>query len=328
MTKSPTSIRANLNTQNNTPCHNTFEICNQLEVMRNQEETTYACSDYMKDTTPSNTMIDQTCREKMYKWGFQLIGYTQFSQKTLFMAMSYLDRFLSSGSKVAENAIHNRPEYQLATMTSLYLAIKINERVELTIPTLIRITKDKRSPEQFAKMEKDILQALNWRLNGPTTLCFLEHFFELIPPEMSISNTVLRTLFSLSKLYAGLTHNDYYFVPMKPSDVAVCCISIAMQRIPSCLFNRSDRLHFFSLISLDANIDLNSLGIKKGRKQLERIVKKLPPCQSNLSQSSMQQCNKGTANESSSFFKSTSVSQRTSPVCVSREEIAGVQTVG
>ena len=120
---------------------------------------------------------------------------------------------------------------------------------------------------------------------------------------MSMSDTVLKTLFSYFKLYAGFTLNDYYyFVPMKPSTIVVCCVSIAMQRIPLCLFNRSDRIYFFSLTSSDAKIDFNSLD--KGQKRLESIVKKL-----HIQNESI--CNPTV--ESGSLFKYTSMSQRIFP---------------
>jgi len=324
MTISPTSICANLNTQENTDHKNLFVICNRLKVMRNQEETTYSCSDYLNETAPSDKMIDQICRDKMCNWISQLVNFTQIKEKTVYMSMMYLDRFLSSGSKPAVNSIHNREDYQLATMTSLYLASKLHDPIKFSIPMFIHICNDTRSPDQFTKMENDVLEALNWRLNGPTTLCFLEHFFDIIPPEMfststlSTRRTVLKTLFGFSKLYAKQTTNDYYFVPMKPSTVAICCISVALQRIPPFLFDKSDQEALFYLISSHANIDLKSLDVKKGSKRLKNIVMNIPENESESIKPPIQQWKKGTNDSSSSSFKSTSTVNNSSPVCVSQ----------
>merc|ERR1712176_1471455 len=222
--------------------------------------------------------------------------------------------------------IHNREEYQLATMTSLYLAIKLHEPIKLNIPTYIHVCNDTRSPDQFSKMENDILNVLNWRLNGPTTICFLEHFFDIIPPKIFSSSTLstghsgLETLLTLSKIYAKLTLNDYYFAPLKPSVTALCCISIAMQRIPPCLFNKSDQEGFYSVLSSQTNIDLNCLDVRDGTKQLESLLMKLPEYQSELSLLPTQQSMKDTKVDSSSSIKSTIILQNSSPVCVSRDE--------
>jgi len=312
--------------ENDTPNKNQFKVCNPLEVMQNQEKTTYSCSDYLNETTPSGKMIDQTCRDKMTNWCFELVDFLQLSQRTVFMAMSYLDRYLSSGSKVAVNSIHNREEYQLATMTSLYLAIKLHEPIKLNIPTYIHVCNDTRSPDQYTTMENNILNVLNWRLNGPTTFCFLEHFFDSIPSTIFSNSTLstghsgLETLLTLSKLYAKLTLNDYYFALVKPSVTALCCISIAMQRIPPCLFNKSDQEAFFSVLSSQINIDLNCLDVREGTKQLENLVMRLPENESELSLLPTQQSMKDTKVDSSSSIKSTNVLQNSSPVCVSRDE--------
>merc|ERR1712130_113537 len=106
------------------------ETCDRLEVMRNQEETTYLRSDYLKETkkslSPDDEMIDQSCRKKMLNWYFQVVKHYNFHRSTVTIAMAYLDQFLSSGK--ATKAIQSRKEYRLAAMTALYLAIKLFEQ--------------------------------------------------------------------------------------------------------------------------------------------------------------------------------------------------------
>merc|ERR1712207_99306 len=102
-------------------------------------------------------------------------------------------------------------------------------------------------------MEQEILSALQWHLNGPTVLCFIEHFADLIPhiiPHHSSSNDeTWMTLMNIAKLYAELTLPDVRYIPMKPSTIAIACLSIAMKRIPADLINETDRRTFFVSIS-------------------------------------------------------------------------------
>merc|ERR1712038_1960833 len=103
--------------------------------MRRQEDTAYLCTDYLKETT-SPKMIDRQCRSKMLKWCLQVADCGLCQRETVVVSMSYLDRFLSSGTPRAMDAIKTRQTYQLASITTLYMGIKLFEPIELDIAGL------------------------------------------------------------------------------------------------------------------------------------------------------------------------------------------------
>jgi len=253
-----------------------LEACDRLEVMRNQEESTYSRSDYLKETKKKSSpdeMIDQSCRRKILNWYFQVVGHYHFHRSTVSMAMAYLDQYLSSGK--ATHAIKSRKEYRLAAMTALYLAIKLFEQIEMNASVFATMTRNAYSPEEFARMENEMLFALNWRLNGPPALNFIEHFFALFPNVKSRNDEAWETLLNYSRHYAELTLGDYYYAVLKPSTVAICCISTALKQIPTLL--RQSGRNIFLKISLISNIDLSSCQIKAGEKRLMRLLQESSP---------------------------------------------------
>ena len=246
-----------------------IDVSDRLKAMRRQEETTYFCIDYLKETK-SPKMIDELCRTKMLAWCLQGANFG-IRRDTVVISMSYLDRFLSSGTPRAMNTIKNRKEYKLASMTTLYMAIKLFEPFELQAADLAMLSKNSFAAIDFFQMEFDILSALDWHVHGPTVLSFIEHFFAVIPKTSTCNDTAWRLLLHKSKQYTELTLGDYYFVTQKPSNVAVAIISNSLRYISPNIINAADRLSFFSQIAAASKIDFNSQEISLSRKRLASI---------------------------------------------------------
>lgn len=162
------------------------EIQDRLNAMRNQEDSTYACNDYLARPKKSQQQqqgvdtIDHICRFKMTEWCYTVIDYINFHRETVSVAMNCLDRFLASGCPRAEQVISSRREYQLASMTTLFMAIKINEPVVVDIALMTELSKGVYNQSDFKKMETDILFGLNWYVNGPTAQNFALHLLTLM----------------------------------------------------------------------------------------------------------------------------------------------------
>jgi len=244
------------------------EISDRIQVMRKQEDTVYFCIDYLKkEICPQ--MIDKLCRSKMLKWCFQVADCGLCQRETVVVAISYLDRFLSSGMPRAIDVIKTRSEYQLASMTTLYMAIKLMEQVEIDTADLVTLCGNSFTAKDFAQMEYDILSALNWRVHGPTIISFLEHFFALIPTATSIqNNTTWRKVVQISKQYTELILGDFYFVTEKPSTCAIAIISNSLKHIPYDLLNKTD---FLSQIMSVSKIDLGLQEIILATKRVASI---------------------------------------------------------
>jgi len=272
----PTSIEKDV--ENKTSTYNTM-LVEQLEVMRRQEDTTYFCTDYLEENICPQ-MIDELCRSKMLKWCFQVADCGLCQRETVVVAISYLDRFLSSGTPRAMDVIKTRKTYQLASITTLYMAIKLFEPFELDIAGLVIFCKKAFTIKDFAQMENDILSALNWRVHGPTVISFLEHFFALIPTTSTQNITAWQGLIRISKQYTVLTSDDFFFVTQKPSTCAIAIISNSLKHIPHDLLNTSERLDFFLQIANASKIDIQSQEIVLATKRLASIPNKISDVQS------------------------------------------------
>lgn len=255
---------------------NLTEVKDRVCVMRRQEDVSYKCSDYLKSYKPVNDIgIDQLCRLKMTNWCFNVIDFIQFRRETVCIAMSYLDRFLCTYSPRAKQVINTRKEYQLAAMTTLFMAIKINEPLTVDTSFLVDLSKGLYSHHDFQKMETDILFALDWKLNGPTAQAFTVHLLTLIQKDLPFNDMdrscqdELHEILELATHQIELSLGNYELMTQKSSVVAIASIWNSVDHLTSHTFSHDS--FYDSLTTLASNIGTSIEDVTSTRQSLEKI---------------------------------------------------------
>jgi len=249
------------------------EIKDRLHVMRRQEETTYSCSDYLSiiatvkgcntfsPVSPSSSVpnqdktalpIDEACRMKMSQWCFQVVDFAKFRRETVSIAMNLLDRFLCSHpfNDAARKAMNCRKAYQLASMTTLYMAIKVFEPITMEVAVFAQLSRGCYTRDEFISMEQSILSGLNWRMNGPTTMNFIELYLSALAENTSTMQKniakIVPILWTRSKYQSELACLDYEFVSRRPSDIALAAIINSIRHVPTTIFSEMERSAYLS----------------------------------------------------------------------------------
>uniref|UniRef100_A0A7R9W751 Cyclin N-terminal domain-containing protein n=1 Tax=Pseudictyota dubia TaxID=2749911 RepID=A0A7R9W751_9STRA len=209
----------------------------------------------------------------MAEWFYQLVDFCRVDRDNVAVAVSYLDRFLGaaarSGNARARRCLADRREYQLCAMTCLYLAVNLAETKEMDTALLVELSHGKYSKSDFVTMAEDVTWGLGWRLNGPTSMAFVNHLLGVLPEEGQHKSlhhlhdrhflpaccrraALVReeaTLHELCRTQAELAVSDYRLASCRPSDVATAAVRNAMEHV------RPDDLLAF-LKSMDA-LDIN-----------------------------------------------------------------------
>lgn len=202
------------------------DFSDRYKALSNQE-CFYQCKDYLKlrkDVTLEQS-VDETCRYTMTNWCYQVLDYCNASEETASVAMSYVDRFLST--KQGSFVLNDKRWFQLLVMSSLQLAIKVQESKKLGVDILSELSRGMFSAEDITLMEKALLSALSWRLCSATPYVFLDIFLELLPTSMS--NSTKQSLRNLSKKQIYLALPDYSFALKKSSDIAYAVLLNSME---------------------------------------------------------------------------------------------------
>eukprot|EP01082_Thalassiosira_pseudonana_P001056 g1006.t1 g1006 contig10:1168607-1168978(+) len=79
----------------------------------------------------STATVNNSDRTKMCSWSYEIPTFFKTSPATASQPMAYLDTFMASSRPTAEEASRARVEFQLVAWTTLFLSIKLFERLNI-----------------------------------------------------------------------------------------------------------------------------------------------------------------------------------------------------
>mmetsp|Transcript_9376 Transcript_9376/g.13960 ORF Transcript_9376/g.13960 Transcript_9376/m.13960 type:complete len:252 (-) Transcript_9376:12-767(-) len=228
------------------------DLDDRFAAIRHQESVIYICQDYLssefqakqaaEDTnnnglcqftsglgtgssvsSSTRTGINECWREKICEWSYQVIDHFDFNREIVSISLSYLDRYLSTRPV-------NRKTFQLAAMTSLYLAIKLYEPSNLMMSSFIELSRGYFSTEHIVAMEEAILRALSWHVHPPTALTAVKHFMLLLP-EDACHMSIFHEIKELSRFLTELSVCDYFFVKQKATTIGLAALLSSIELI-------------------------------------------------------------------------------------------------
>ncbi|KAG0543570.1 hypothetical protein BDA96_02G201500 [Sorghum bicolor] len=171
--------------------------------------------------------IDPAARAESVAWILKVQEYYGFLPLTAYLAVNYMDRFLS---------LHRLPEedgwaMQLLAVTCLSLAAKMEETL---VPSLLDLQVEGTSrydfdPGTVGRMELIVLTALNWRLRSVTPFTFIDFFACKVDP----GGRHTRCLIARATQVILAAMHDIEFLDHCPSSMAAAAVLCATGETPS-----------------------------------------------------------------------------------------------
>jgi len=206
-------------------CNN--DIIERIESLK-QLEKKYICIDYLNETQ-GRIVINRECRARMVEWCYQTIDFFKLSRDTVHVAISCLDRFLST--QQGASYLLDARLYQLACIASLYIAVKVYEPVELHVSLLVQLCRGSYTAEQILETEQQVLTTLEWAVHPPSAKAFLQLFLALLPRSIGVETK--RDILDLACYQIEMAVADYDLgVLLKPSATAVASLLNAFSFCP------------------------------------------------------------------------------------------------
>ncbi|EEE58556.1 putative cyclin-F3-2 isoform X1 [Oryza sativa Japonica Group] len=155
-------------------------------------------------------------RGKLVNWMEELVYGFNLWDNILYLAVSYVDRFLSRN-------VVNRERLQLLGTSALFVASKYEDRCHPSARFFSSITADTYTTQQVVAMEANILSFLNFQMGSPTVITFLRRFLF----SCRGSNRPINIRLELMCIYlAELSLLDDYNIRFLPSIVAAACLFV------------------------------------------------------------------------------------------------------
>ena len=239
-------------------------------------------------TTPSSLHPFFFWRQQMYDWSCLVVDSYHIHRECVTLSFNLLDRYLSYelslmhdtklGSAVATPPPITRDDYQLFSMTCLYIAIKLlvgtttmtttvtttsgtdsgscysgrsmTSVLKSTIQTFVDMSKHHYSQAVIERTERDIVYGLNWYLHAPTSTSYVRLLMQLLsrrfvhPIHPPILGAIERTAYEITEL--AIVHTTY-FCHDTAMDIALAATHQAL-RIQQ---HRHYNNHIHTVVSLD-----------------------------------------------------------------------------
>ncbi|XP_074590862.1 cyclin-D1-1-like [Curcuma longa] len=131
--------------------------------------------------------VDHSARRATVEWILKVRAYYRFSPLTAYLAVIYLNRFLSF-----HRLQQNGWALQLLSVACLSLAVKMEETL---VPTLLDLQVEGAKfifePRTVLRMELLVLAALDWRLRAVTPFTFINFFALQVDPTSKRAKTLV-----------------------------------------------------------------------------------------------------------------------------------------
>ncbi|XP_072979823.1 cyclin-D2-1-like isoform X3 [Typha angustifolia] len=174
-------------------------------------------------------LLDPFARAESIAWILKVHSYYRFCPLTAYLAVNYMDRFLSSHCLPA-----NEWALQLLAVTCLSLAAKMEETL---VPSLLDLQVEEAKyifrPRTILRMELLVLTALNWRLRSVTPFTFIDFFAYKVDPYGKYMKYLVSRA---AQIILATIHADIDFLDHCPSSMAAAAIICAADETPALKF--------------------------------------------------------------------------------------------
>jgi hypothetical protein len=233
-------------------------VLERISAMISRDEKTARCRNYF---TPQ---VDSTCRKLMVGWCFTVVDAFALSRETVGVAMSILDRYLSSGNGKSNEALKCTQTFQRMAITSFFMAIKIHEPTMLGIKLLVKLCRGVYKECDIIATENEILSALEWRVYASSTgpMEYVRHFVDLLPVCVEVAEFILEK----AAARMDVATSDIFFSTCRASSVGMACLAGALGDM--LLISSSDKEALWKELSRKLNWDIASNEIRQVERRL------------------------------------------------------------
>lgn len=155
-------------------------------------------------------------REKVCQWMYDVTDHLRERRSIVYLAMNILDRYCVAMSQ-KENAAMCERSYEMASLSAIFLAMRIAGSVQVRLPDIIRMSRRGVTTQQLIDSGTDMVQKLTWdnRLLAPQE--FITALLSHLPPLTERRSMILDGATYLSELAVC----DACLSRHKASDVAL-----------------------------------------------------------------------------------------------------------
>jgi len=194
---------------------------------------------------------------------YSVVDHFELSRETVAISIDIFDRYLATRGNRC-----NGSSALLTSLTTLYIAIKLNEPKKIKLTTLSNLSRGQFFPPDIEEMEFRILSSLNWMVHPPTVVSFVSHFLLFLP---QVHSSVRKDIFELARYLAELSICDSFFVDCSASTIAYSAVLNVMDDISLSRISAGARHRFLAELYERVGLDHRDDDVRTARERLREI---------------------------------------------------------
>lgn len=197
----------------------------RLERMLEGESRIRSCRDHIAlASTAISRFQNFTWREKVTQWCYDVADHLNESREVVYVAMNMLDRYIAVTSA---EAFSDKVAYELAAITSLFLAIRVSGSNTLEVPDLLQMSRAGVQVKDIVSTGTAMLEALSWEHKLITPTDFIK---AMLSTQASMEHSKAVSILELSSYMVEISVCDQYFVGVQASKVAFASMMNVLKR--------------------------------------------------------------------------------------------------
>ena len=220
--------------------HSDRVLVNDARVLENLllSEHSVKITDYCHR---NQTNIKPHMRKIVTDWMLEVCEDQHCQSEVFFLAVNYLDRFLSLVNI-------RKTQFQLVASVCILLASKFSQVVPVSSEQLVIYTDNSVCLEELKEWELFLLSVLQWELSSATAHSFIQHFCQRIHCDSHVRRQ--------AETIATLANTEYEFILTKQSVIAAASLAAALKEE---LDSSEEVLNLLKNVASNMKTDLNEI---------------------------------------------------------------------
>lgn len=190
--------------------------------MTNEEKPCDYLSPSSRPTDSDDTCVTRSDHADVVDWMYTIVEKYRIDLEMVAMAMGIVDRFLSTPSSFAQDALRNRMQFELVAIAALSICIKTSNK---TLPGSYFLTGTSHGVcNEIKDMESNIRQSISPGIYAPTSIQIATHLLSLALPNVHLEESRWNYLLDDVRFQLEYAVGDYYFTTHWPRTVAMAAI--------------------------------------------------------------------------------------------------------
>ncbi len=243
-------------------------IVDRIRAMRHQEQTLYAYRNFIRlssSISPDTKELIEW-REKICHWTYNVIDHFDLHRETVAISVDLFDRYIATRGNRCDGNLA-----LLASLTTLYIAIKVHEKKKIKLSTLTQLSRGQFGPRDIEKMELQILDALSWLVHPPSVVEFISLLIKFMPPEVGMP--IRNEIFELARYLSELSVCDPFFIEHDASTIAFAAIlNVLEEDVGYDCVSHSSREKFLRDLQTHLSLQRGKSTVRLARDRLQTML--------------------------------------------------------